>query len=173
MGALDGVLSTRTAWIGEREVVEVRFRAAELGFEALLAHAIAHSCDQRVFATSDAQLELARKKLGARAERFQGELRRAKDDDQLYYLGRSPLRFLPLTSLQAQLVNAALAPARVSRAAKHRDPRSSLSPRQQELLRRIEQALSRDAKVLDGLERPSAMEKLDEYEVALMRRLQG
>jgi len=156
-------VSTQAGWIGGLEVVEVDFRPQELQFPALLAHAIEHSCDQRVFATTDAQLTQARARVGERAVRLADEVRTAKASDQLYYLGRSHLRFVPLTPVQARRVNGALG----TRA----DPGAFLSPRQLELARRIRDALGHDPKALDGLERPSELTELDEYQTELSDRL--
>lgn len=144
-------------------MVEVAFRPGELTFDALLEHATRHGCDQRVFARNDAQLAVARAKLGERAARLAGEPRVAQDSDQHYYLGRSHLRFVPLTPLQAQRVNAALGT--------DGDPEALLSPRQRALAQRVRAALDASPEVLDGLARPAALGALDEYQVALSERL--
>ena len=165
MGSLDGVIKTRSAWIGSREVVEVKFHPDVLSFEALLDHAIRSSCDQRVYTTNDAQMAIAKKKVGDRVEKFDGKLRDAKDSDQLYYLGRSHLRFLPLTPAQARKVNAAL--GRKSSAS----PQDFLSPRQVELARKIHAKLKEDGEALRGLERPDDLGGLARYQAKLEARL--
>lgn len=173
MGALEGVLSTRAAWIGEREVVEVRYLSERLPFTRLLARAIELSCDQRVFATTDAQLTAAAALVGERAQRFElgapGELRVAQASDQLYYLGRSPLRYLPLTPMQARQVNAALGAEVLGaqRAGTDAAPTASLSPRQCALAERVVRALASAPEALVGLTRPNELSELDEYQSAL------
>lgn len=179
MGSLDGVLSTRAAWLGEHEVVEVRFQPSVLSFEALLTAAIERSCDQRVFATSDAQLATARARIGERAVRFdpkaQGKLRDVEATERLYYLGRSPLRFVPLTRKQARQVNAALG-ARVlgtAAAGPRAEPESYLSPRQRALAARIALALAGDERILADLVRPDDIGALTDYAARLERALEA
>jgi len=116
------VVSTQAAWHEGDEVVEVRYRPQRIPFADLLASAEASDCAARVYTTTDGQLALARAKLGERAAPLAGALERAKDEDQLYYLRKSPLRALDLTPLQQRRVNAALG--------LERDPAAWLSPRQ-------------------------------------------
>lgn len=163
MGSLESVVGTRAAWIGKHEVVEVRFRSGEAAYAELLAAAVEKGCAARVWTTTDAQHEVATKRVGDRAERFDGEVRVAKDSDQLYYLAQSVVRHLPLTPLQARRVNGALF-------AKG-DPKAWLSPRQVELLTSIEAKLKQDAKALDTLQRPATIDELADYENALRERL--
>lgn len=181
MGSLDGVLSTRAAWLGEHEVVEVRFHPSVLPFEALLTAAIERSCDQRVFATSDAQLATARAKVGERAERFDakahGNLRDVEPRERLYYLGRSHLRFVPLTPKQARQVNAALGAkvlgTQASRAGAEPEPESYLSPRQRTLAARVALVLEREPRALTDLVRPDDIAALAGYTTRLERALEA
>ncbi len=106
------------------------------------------------------QLEVARAKVGDAALKLVGEPRASKDSDQLYYLARSPLRYLPLTPLQARRVNGALG--------SKRNPSDWLSPRQLELASELEQV---DKKRLAGLERPASIPALVGYEVRLRKQL--
>lgn len=160
MGSLEGVIGTESGWIDSYEVVTVRFDAARLSHEALLAHAKQHGCTTRVWTTSDEQLEAARAAVGDRAVALgEASIRRAKESDQLYYLRQSPLRYLPLTPLQARRINASLYG--------RKEPGPWLSPRQAALFQRIEAKLASDPTALDGLERPGNLEELDEYEALL------
>lgn len=164
MGSLDGVQSTESGWIGPHEVVTVTFDPELVSYPALLGHAKEHGCTNRVWATTDSQLGAAREALGDIAVPL-GEtaIRPAKASDQLYYLRNSPLRFLPLTPLQARRVNGAMY--------LRKEPKAWLSPRQLELLKGIEAALSKDATALEGLQRPEGLGELDEYSAKLMERL--
>ena len=145
-------------------MVEVGYLPERLSFEALLEVARSKGCTKRVFTTTAAQLKLARARVGEAALALEGQPRAAKGSDQLYYLRRSPLRFLPLTALQARRVNAALGTA-------GGDPGRWLSPRQSLLLERIEAAVESDANALDGLERPDDPARLDEYSRRLAEQL--
>ena len=155
---------THSAWIGEREVVEVDYDTERLGFDVLLEKAIEFSCDQHVYETSDEQLKVARERLGERVSRLGEELRAGKASDQLYYLGRSHLRYVPLTPVQARRVNGALG-------AKG-DPLHYLSTRQAALAGRIAAALAKQADALEELTRPARLAELDEYQAALTQRLE-
>jgi hypothetical protein len=82
-----------------------------------------------VWTTTTAQRAVARQKLGDNARELVGTPR--PDKEQKYYLLHSPLRFVPMTPAQAARCNAVLAPNAAGK------PERWLSPRQQELLRRI------------------------------------
>ena len=121
-GLIDGVLSTTAGWIGEVEVAEVEFDPRTVAFESLLEHAIARDCAIRVFARDDHHFELALQEVGDRAVRTDEPIRIV--EDQQYYLGRTELRYVPMTRAQAARVNADV-----------RDAERWLSPRQIALLR--------------------------------------
>ncbi|MEM6675607.1 MAG: hypothetical protein AAF726_22340 [Planctomycetota bacterium] len=165
MGSLEGVVGTRSAWIGKHEVVEVAYRPDVVGYGKLIDAAVEHGCASRVWTTSEEQLGVAKKdgRIAARVEAFAGGLRPAKASDQLYYLERSPLRYLPLTPVQARRVNGALYTKK--------DPGAWLSPRQKELFRAIESTLAERPKALEGLERPASIEKLAKYSDDLSKAL--
>lgn len=103
-------------------MVEVTFRPDRIPFETLLAGAEKKDCATHVYTTTEAQLKLARAKVGERAKALSAPVKRAKDSDQLYYLRKSPLRELSLSPLQSRRVNAALGLGA--------DPLAWLSPRQ-------------------------------------------
>jgi hypothetical protein len=155
------VIDTRSAWIGEHEVVEVRYRPDVTPYAELLEAAIAHGCADRVWTTTDAQRELASKhaKLTGKVAAFGGVTRPAKESDQLYYLERSPYAHLPLTPLQARRVNGALY--------LKTEPDRFLSPRQRGLLGAIRARLRSSPDGLEGLERPTTIDGLAAYEAEL------
>ncbi|MEL6715972.1 MAG: hypothetical protein AAFP86_19485 [Planctomycetota bacterium] len=168
------MLDTRSSWIGRHEVVEVRFDPGRIGYERLLDVAIAHGCADRAWATSAAQLSQAEDRLGADAERLEGEPRIAKASDQLYYLRSSTLRYVPLTPLQARRVNGALFTTALAAAAEDAEVVEAaefMSPRQRALDARIHEALRRDRSALDGLVRPEGRVGLGAYAAELEARL--
>jgi hypothetical protein len=154
-------------WIGGEEAVEVEFLPEVLPFPELLEHADAGECAQHVYATTDAQLAAARARVGERARRLEAAPRAAKGSDQLYYLRRSPLRFVPLSPSQARRVNGALGLPEGGH------PLELLSPRQRALAEAVAKALAEDDEALDGLERPAALDELDEYEAELRAELKA
>lgn len=153
-------MHTRSGWLDRLEVVEVRFDPTVVSYEQLLTTAIREDCATRVYAHTAAQLAHAKAAVGDRAVMLATPATDAQPSDQLFALGRSPHRFLPLTPMQATKVNADL---RLDR-----DAERWLSPRQRDLLRRIERALERDADALKPLARPQQVDKLIAYQVQLI-----
>ena len=145
-------------------MVTVRFDAKKLSYKKLLAEAKEHGCASKVWTTNSSQVSAARSVVGDKAVPLGStRIRAASESDQVYYLRHSPLRFLPLTPLQARRVNGAMY---------HRqDLKTWLSPRQVELLATVTAKLTKNPKALDGLERPDDLAQLDEYETKLRARL--
>lgn len=130
MGLLDGVVATRSGWLERREVVEVVFDPSVVSFADLVARARDAECVAPVFARTEAQKAAAIEIVGAeRVKRSDGEVR---TDDDKFRLSKTPLRFVPMTPLQAARVNAALAA--------REDPRDLLAPSQRRLRKRVEAA---------------------------------
>ncbi len=123
---MEGVVETRPGWIGKMEVVEVTYDPQVVALDALIAKAEKCDCALKVFTRSDAQQRVAKSKLGARAVRSDAALRL---DDDKYYTSRTLLAKLPMTPLQATLVN--------ERLAAKKDPSDLLSPSQRALWRRL------------------------------------
>ncbi len=163
LGALDGVVWTRPAFVGADEVVEVTFHVRETSFTALVRRADELDCAAKVYALDDEQLERARRVVGERATECPGALRDAEPSDANHSLNASPLRFVPLTAMQATRVNAELASGR--------DALGWLSPRQRALAERVAGALAADEHLLDGFVRPQQIARLDEYAADLEARL--
>ncbi len=149
LGGLDGVVATRVGWLDGLEVVEVHYLSARLRYEELLERAIGFDCAQRVFAHTDAQLEVARKRVGKRAVRTDDVARDAKTSDRKWHLQRSALRWLPLTPTQAARLNADLASGG--------DTSRWLSPRQSQLAQRIAATEQRAPQALRKLQLPDVV----------------
>ena len=138
LGGVPGVRGTRAVYAHGHEAVEATYDPARVAPEALVRGAA-----------------------GTRVSADGATL--APESDQLRHLHFSPLRWLPLTPLQATRVNAALAA--------HASPDSLLSPRQARLRDAIATALARDPHALDGLERPLERDGLADYQKRLAARL--
>jgi thioredoxin family protein len=163
LGGIDGVLATRTGYLDGHEVVEVTFDSAKVSMAELTKKASAIGCATNVYATSDAQLDAAKAVAGERARKASGSARDAARTDRKVYLNRSPLRFLPLTPMQASRINSALRFGR--------DASELLGPRERALASQIDRALAANADALDGLSRPDALPDLAAYEASLRERL--
>ncbi len=160
LGAQPGVVATRAAFRGELETVEVWFDPAEISYEKLVELAAARECASTVFTFDDAQAQAARAKVGDRAKPASGAAKAAPDSDQHYHLRRSPCRFLPLTRIQTECINAALANGAET------DP--LLSPRQRTLLARITSLLARAPGALDTFALRGEQESLAAYHTRLV-----
>lgn len=123
-GKLDGVVSTRPGFLEGREVVEVEYDPAKLGLPDLISAADRHNMAAAVYTYNDQQLRVAANAVGRKAKPVPGAVR--PDREPKYYMAQTPLRFVPMTGLQAARVNAAVG----ARA----DFTSYLSPRQLSLL---------------------------------------
>jgi len=152
---LPGVRSTRVGWLDGREVVDVRFDPALLSGTDVLRAARESGCADRVWVAGREELERARDLLGERAQPLRDEPSRAQASDEKYYLGNSPLRFLPLTPLQVTRLNSVLG--------RGGDSGSVLSPRQFLLSERIQARLERDPQAFAALEPAVAVAELARY----------
>lgn len=164
LGLLPGVLQTRSAWADGLEVVEVQYDSAVIAYDKLLAEALRMECASTIFTHNYRQLAAARSS-GAevRAIDKASDRRDAQKSDQLYYLSNSPYRFLPLTQHQAMRINGWLGTGG--------DPQVELSPRQQQLLNRIEEQLAGELEWGSDLERPAEDAQLAAYAQLLEKRL--
>lgn len=154
LGGVSGVIATRPAHLGRREVVEVTYDPARLELEALIRRADALECALGVFAMDADSLAVARGVVGERASLSSADdLRAAKERDALYHLRKRPALFaLPATRLQRIRLNAAVRAGG--------DVTKLLSPRQLILLA---QAEALDSRALEGLEPPSDFAALATY----------
>lgn len=162
LGALDGVLDARPAFLDGREVVDVRFDAARIELGELARSASEMECASAIHVARAADIERLPSGLRERARVLAGEVRAAGADDDLRRLRRSrDVDLLPLARAQAVRANGELATGGTLRA-------GTLSPRQEELRRRIAAV---DPQVLVGLARPAEAGQLERYEAELRRRL--
>ncbi len=135
LGALEGVVATRTGFLDGEESVELSFDPRVISYPELVKRAAALKCA---------------------TVRSDETARAARRSDQEFYLGRSTLRFLPLTPLQATRVNASLGSGV--------DPARWLSPRQRTLAGEIDAAFRREPGRFARLERPASIAALPAYE---------
>ena len=131
LAAVKGVLSTSTAVLQRREVVEVTFDPAEIDYRGLVEAVHDRQCANYVFAHMHGHLAIAEEFFGERLSLLEKRALPAAADAQKYYLRQSPLSDIELTPLQELRVNAAIAGGT--------DPMVWLSPRQRDRV---------DAKVL-------------------------
>jgi hypothetical protein len=127
LGVLPGVVATRPGFVGKEEVVEVTFDPTRLSYEKLIKTARKMECAAQIFTHDAGQQASATTLAGAQAVPIPGPMR--LDKQPKYHLGRTPLRHVPMTELQANRINAALSDGH--------DGQAYLSPRQLELLTAI------------------------------------
>jgi hypothetical protein len=136
LGALPGVLDVRAVDTPGGEGVRVTYDESRLTQEQLVRAARQRACALRTG--------------GATAEHSAG------GSDHLHALAASPLRWLPLTPMQAMRVNAELAAGR--------DGLEYLSPRQHALAVRATALPPSESRRLAGLTRPDDVDGLVAYE---------
>ncbi len=167
LGSLNGVHSTRSAWVGDKEVVDLTFDEKTINYGKLLAVAKKFECASTVYAHDDNQFEIAKKQVRDDAIKVddQFKTRDAKQSDQKYYLRNTIYRHLPLSKIQAVKLNAALKPQQDQGPSGFVD--SLLSPRQLVLLKKIKKALTQDAEALKEFIYPNDELQLADYDQKL------
>ncbi len=131
LGAVPGVVSTKAGFIGKTEVVDIDYNPKEVSFTSLLRQAIKKDSASGVFARSDEQAKQAEPMLAGQVVRLNDVSK--PDKRPKYHIFNSPFRYVPMIELQAIRINEALSQKQ------GRDARHHLSPRQYELLLKIEQ----------------------------------
>jgi len=167
LGSLNGVNSTRAVWVGEKEVVHLTYDPNVIDYKTLLAYAGQLECTAAVYTYDDQQYELASKAKIDEVVPWDDSLetRQVKKAEQKYYLRNTVLAYLPLTELQAVKMNAALTQEDKG------DVTSYLSPRQRQLLKRIQRMLKQDEQALDGFGFPEDPSNLVAYHQKLIAKL--
>lgn len=127
LGVIAGVVGTVPGFVGEAEVVEVRYDPRMLSYGALLERARGMKCADTVY-TRGAEQQAMAEIAGGRAVPLTDEVR--PDKAPKYYLSQTALKFVPMSGIQAMRVNSALG--------SEKDGLEWLSPRQRKLLRVIE-----------------------------------
>ena len=165
MGSIRGVTATRSGWRGNLEVVRVDYDPAVVSFEKLFAQASKFDCASAVFTYTDEQHEYASEKIGKKAVKARGLMRDVATKEQKYYVRKSPFGRLPLTALQASMINGELYTGGT--------PEKWLSPRQQELLGFMQKSPSSVQKILLSLSWPDDDSKLIAFENKVLNVLKG
>jgi len=123
LGNINGIVSTKPGFMGGREVVEVEFNPSVISYGDLVKKAKRDNVSKYVFAMNREQHKIAEDILGKSSVSDSGDFR--PDHEPKYYMSKTRYRYVPMTELQASLVNSALG-RRIS-------PDKYLSPRQLEL----------------------------------------
>lgn len=129
LGTIPGVISTAPATFQKLEVVEVEFDPQVVDFGRLLRQAMHQNCADRAFTRMDEHQVIASGLLSTAAQR--SDQFSIPDKEPKYRLRSTPYQHIPMISIQATRVNAAVA--------EKRDPSKFLSPRQLALLETVKQ----------------------------------
>ena len=124
---MNGVIDTLPGFLAGKEVVAVTYDPQVISYKELMKKSVKAGCATQAFTRTDEQQEIAEKILGARAVRNDNPVK--PDKKPRYYLSKSVLRFVPMTSMQAMRVNGRL------KSGSHLE---LLSPSQRKLLRSIQ-----------------------------------
>jgi hypothetical protein len=120
---MPGVIETQPGFLEKKEVVLVTFNPKEISYADLIKKADEAELASMVFTLDEDQQKIASEIVGERAKRTAFKWK--SDSQPKYYLSKTPLRFVPMTYMQAMRVNASL---------KEKDHLKYLSPTQLELL---------------------------------------
>jgi hypothetical protein len=127
LGRIDGVISTKPGFMKGYEVVEVEYDPNVILYNELLEYAKSENVAGHVFAKDGLQRNIAEKVVSESSVSNIGDFR--PDSDPKHYLSQTIYKYLPMTSVQASRVNAAIGSGS--------SPNNFLSPRQLELLKYI------------------------------------
>ena len=168
IGGIPGVLDTHSAWLGDKEVVQVRFDPQVVDYRTLLQESRKVECASHVFATTDEQLEIARELVGNQVTRLTDEhvYREVRDTEQKYHLRQTLYRHLPLTVLQSTRLNAYV--RQKKSAATIRD---LLSPHQVQILDQIKTVYEQNPQALSEFVFPDNDARLSAYQQKLEKAL--
>lgn len=165
LGGLDGVISTKSAWLDGKEVVELQFDPQKIEYTHLLEKARSMKCASNVYTHSDQQLKEAKEQVGDLAGNAKdyNNYRVAKESDQKYYLRNSWLRVLPITKTQAVKLNAAII--------NKESYQHILSPRQVKLASKIKELYESNKDVFGKFHYPENENDLASYQSKLLAQL--
>jgi hypothetical protein len=127
LGGIDGVISTNPGFMKGYEVVKVEYDPDLISYNDLLNKAKHDQVATHVFVKDGIQKNVAEKVVGKSSVSDISDFR--PDSDPKHYLSQTIYKYIPMTSLQASRVNAAIGSGR--------SPDEYLSPRQLELLNYI------------------------------------
>ena len=166
LGAIDGVMSTTAGWTGGLEVVQLNYDPNVVEYSKLVETAQSMQCATKVFTHSDSQLRTAQSLVGNRAVEFPGGARKAGQSEQKYQLRSiAGVRSLPLTTFQSTKLNSYI------RSSERQKIFEFLSPRQKELLSKINTEMKSNGKSFDRFVFPDNDAKLSEYAISLQKQL--
>jgi hypothetical protein len=105
---LEGVISTRAGFLTQQKIVEVIYDAGRISFASVIHYALKRKVGDIIYyQTNDeriaALMEIQRVKESSKVTEFLGTIQLDKDPKRA--LRKSPLRFVPLTDLQATRAN--------------------------------------------------------------------
>jgi len=124
LGRINGVISTKPGFMKGHEVVEVEYDPNVISYNKLLEYGKSEQVANHVFVKDGVQKNIAEKVVGKTSVSDMSNFR--PDNDPKHYLSQTIYKYVPMTSLQASRVNAAIG--------SRRSPDDFLSPRQIELL---------------------------------------
>jgi hypothetical protein len=127
LGRIEGVVSTNPGFINGHEAVEVEYDPDLISYSDLLNRAKHDQVADHVFVHDGYRKYVAEKVMGESSVSDIGDFR--PDRDPKHYLSQTIYKYIPMTSLQASRVNAAIGSGR--------SPDNYLSPRQVEILKYI------------------------------------
>ncbi len=124
LGSIPGVVASEPGFMGNSEVVSVKYNPEIISYEELVTTASEQKAFDRIFTYSKEQKKVAESLAGSSKTKNAGQFR--ADSQPKYYLLHSPYRLLPMLPNQASRVNTAVGLGG--------DPTAYLSPNQLKML---------------------------------------
>jgi len=137
LGQLEGVVATKAGFMNGTEVVKVKYDADQVSEKELIKYASKRNCADAIY-TND-QREVKAAKANRIPSAAKGKFR--SDREPKYYLSKTDLKYVPMTSLQALKINRALT--------ERQAVEPFLSPRQLEILAQVQASKLKSAVVVD------------------------
>jgi hypothetical protein len=129
LGGQEGVLSTRTGYLGRQRVVQVSYDSTQVSYGSLLRFAL--NClmvDAIYYSSNDeriaARVEVQRKQGKCQILQLSGNI--LADFDSKHFLRQTVLRYVPLTDLQGMLANRLVAMGALNEATRLLSPRQGV-----------------------------------------------
>ena len=127
-GQIEGVVYTDAGYMDGKEVVHVKYDPGVSALESIILAADSRSCARHVYLRDEASIEVAKSVLPS--NRVHNAKSFSPDNESKYYLRQTHYKYVPMTDLQATKANSLIG--------RGKSPQRIFSPRQLELLNKIE-----------------------------------
>lgn len=122
----EGVLATRTGYVGRQRVVQVSYDSTKVSYGSLLRFALNHQAPDVIYYTSNDERIAARVEVQGKCQIVHLSGNVVADFDSKHFLRQTVLRYVPLTDLQGTLANRLVAMGALDEATHLLSPRQGV-----------------------------------------------